>query len=97
RARLGSVQDLSVCAVTGIGPDKDVLAAGRKMNAGAVLTGSVQRADEQLRVTVEMVNVADGRIVWGKTFDDSSANILALQDSIVGEVARVLKIRLGSR
>ena len=30
-------------------------------------------------------------------FDDNSANIFALQDSIVGEVARVLKVRLGSR
>jgi DNA-binding winged helix-turn-helix (wHTH) protein/TolB-like protein len=97
RARLGSVQDLSVCAASAVRSDKDVIAAGRELNAEAVLTGSVQRADERLRVTVEMVNVADGRIVWGKTFDDSSANIFALQDSIVGEVARVLRIRFTSQ
>src|SRR5207244_7502769 len=83
--------------VTVIRPDEDALAAWRELNVDAVLTGSVQRANERLRVTVEMVNVLDGRIVWGKTFDDSSANIFALQDSIVGEVARVLNVQFSSR
>lgn len=93
RARLGSVEDLIVRP----GPDNvaitDAIAAGRELNVEAVLTGSVQRSDERIRVTIEMIDVGKGRIVWGRIFDDDSSNLFELQDSIVGEVTRFLKIR----
>lgn len=97
RARLGSVQDLIVRPGPIDAKVEDVVAAGRELNVDAVLTGSVQRSSERIRVTVEMVDVGNGRIVWGKTFDDSSSNLFELQDSIVGEVARFLRVRLTSR
>lgn len=96
RARLGSVEDLTVRPVSPDRVERDAMAAGRELAVDAVLTGSVQRSQERIRVTVEMVDVAGGRIVWGKTFDDTSSNIFALQDSIAGEVARVLKVRFGA-
>ena len=96
RARLGSVEDLTVRPVSMVRVEQDAMAAGRELAVDAVLTGSVQRSDERIRVTVEMVDVAGGRIVWGKTFDDTSSNIFALQDSIAGEVARALKVRFGA-
>jgi TolB-like protein len=43
-----------------------------------------------------VLDVNDGRIVWGKTFDEAASNTFALQDMIAGEVARALKIRLSS-
>ena len=95
RARLGSVQDLIVRPAPD-GAFHDVIATGRNLDVDAVLTGSVQRTRERIRVTVEMVDVGSGRVVWGKTFDDSSANLFELQDLIVGEVARVLQVRLTS-
>ena len=97
RARLGSVQDLTVRpSGTGVA-DLDAVAAGRELHVDAVLTGSVQRNKERLRVAVEMLDVADGRIVWGKTFDDNYSNMFELQDSIATEVARVLKVKYSSR
>ena len=95
RARLGSVEDLTVRPVATNG-DRDALAAGRDMHVDSVLTGSVQRDHERIRVAVEMLDVADGRIIWGRTFDDNDANIFHLQDSIASEVARVLRVRLSS-
>lgn len=93
RARLGSVDDLIVRRDAGDASDRDVVAAGRRLQVEAVVTGSVQRDHDRIRVAVEMLDVTDGHIVWSKTFDDSSANLFALQDSIAGEIARVLNVR----
>jgi len=96
RARLGSVADLTIRPTPNAIQGQDVLIAGRELKVDAVVTGSVQRADDRVRITVEMIDVIDGRIVWGKTFDDSVANIFALQDSIAGEVASALRVKLTS-
>lgn len=96
RARLGSVQDLTLRAGGPSLGDRDALAAGREMHVDTVVTGSVQRDRERVRVAVELLDVADGRIMWGKTFDDNFSNIFELQDSIAGEVARVLRVKFSS-
>jgi len=94
RARLGSVEDLVVLPAPS---ETDALSAGQQLQVDAVVTGSVQRDQDRVRVAVEMVDVSNGRIVWGKTFDDDASNIFALQDAIAVEVARVLKVRFSSR
>ncbi len=96
RARLGSVQDLIVRRDGPALPDQDVIAAGRRLRVDAVVTGSVQRDHDRIRVAVELLNTADGRIVWSKTFDDSDANLFELQDSIAAEIANVLNVSIAS-
>ena len=93
RARLGSVEDLVVRPAPG---ETDAMTAGQQLQVDAVVTGSVQRDQDRVRVAVEMVDVSNGRIVWGKTFDEDAANVFALQDTIAIEVARVLKVRFSS-
>jgi DNA-binding winged helix-turn-helix (wHTH) protein/TolB-like protein len=93
RARLGSVEDLIVRHAP---EDQDILDAGRQLNVDSVVTGTVQQENGRVRVAVEVLDVNDGRIVWGKTFDEAASNTFALQDMIAGEVARALKIRLSS-
>jgi len=97
RARLGSVQDLTVRPGDIVTADQDALAVGRRLQVDTVVTGSVQRDHDRIRVVVEMLDVSGGRIVWGRTFDDSASNLFALQDSIAGEVARELNISFVSR
>ena len=94
RARLGSVEDLVVRPAPA---DTDALAAGRRLNVDTVVTGSVQRDRDRVRVVVEMVDVANGRIIWGKTFDESVSNVFTLQDAIAGEVATALHVNSSSR
>jgi len=96
RARLGSVHDLIVLRDNMTHGDRDVIAAGRRLKVDTVITGSVQRDHERIRVAVELLNTADGRIVWSKTYDASASNMFALQDSIAGEIARVLNVRIAS-
>ena len=97
RARLGSVQDLPVRPSDIVTTDQDALAVGRRLQVDTVVTGSVQRDHDRIRVVVEMLDVAGERIVWGRTFDDSASNLFALQDSIAGEVAQELNISFVSR
>jgi len=93
RARLGSVEDLVVLPAPG---ETDAMSAGQQLRVDAVVTGSVQRDQDRVRVAVEMVDVSNGRILWGKTFDEDASNVFALQDAIAVEVARVLKVRFSS-
>lgn len=94
RARLGSVEDLVVLPAPG---ETDALSAGQQLHVDAVVTGSVQRDQDRVRVAVQMVDVSNGRIIWGKTFDEDASKVFALQDAIAVEVARVLNVRFSSR
>ncbi|HKX83541.1 MAG TPA: winged helix-turn-helix domain-containing protein [Pyrinomonadaceae bacterium] len=90
RAKLGSLDDITVR--TG-GPDQashDVLDTGRRLQVDLVLAGSIQRDEGHIRVAVEMVSVSRERIVWGKVFDAASESIFELQDLIAKDVLEAL-------
>jgi DNA-binding winged helix-turn-helix (wHTH) protein/TolB-like protein len=91
RAKLGSLEDVTVRPVDPQVPDGDVVQAGRAMNVDVVVTGSIQRDKDRVRVAVEMVDVSGARILWGNTFDKSYSNAFELQDSIATAVASALK------
>ncbi len=90
RAKLGSLDDVRVRPESVNPPSDDVIDAGRRMHVDVVLTGSIQRDDDRVRVAVEMVDVSNEQIMWGSTFDDTSANSFDLQDSIAAAVLNAL-------
>jgi TolB-like protein len=90
RAKLGSLDDVTVRPEYVDPSSEDALDAGRRMHVDVVLTGSIQRDEDRVRVAVEMVDVSNERIVWGNTFDDSSSNAFDLQDSIASAVLNAL-------
>jgi serine/threonine-protein kinase len=61
--------------------------AARALNATMLVEGTVQRAKERLRVSVRLVSVGNDSTVWAGTFDGSTNDALALQDSTVKAVA----------
>jgi serine/threonine-protein kinase len=61
--------------------------AARALNANMLVEGTVQRAKERLRVSVRLVSVGNDSTVWAGTFDGSTNDALALQDSTVKAVA----------
>ncbi len=98
RAKLGSLEDITVYPDLQEGPVRDALDAGRQMNVDVVLAGSIQEEQGRIRVAVEMVDVRSRRIVWGRTFDETVSNTFELQDSIATAVAERLNMpRLNSR
>ena len=94
RARLGSVEDLIVRPAAA---DADVMDAGHRLHADTVVRGSIHRDGDRIRVVVEMVDVVDGRVMWGKTFDETASDVFALQDAISGDVAFALNTLRSSR
>jgi TolB-like protein/DNA-binding winged helix-turn-helix (wHTH) protein/Tfp pilus assembly protein PilF len=74
----------------------EAAAAGRELQVDAVLAGGFQRVGESVRVTVQLVDVRDGRTLWAQTFDDELTNIFAVQDSISAKVTDEIAPQLSS-
>ena len=91
----GRVTVAPASAVLGYGgANQDPLAAGRELGVDAVLDGQVQRAGEQVRVTVQLIRVRDGEPLWAEKFDERFSDIFRIQDSISEHVASALTLRL---
>ncbi|MGD2121389.1 MAG: tetratricopeptide repeat protein [Gemmatimonadota bacterium] len=95
---LAKVQGLQVAARTSsfVYRDRaeDVRAIGRELNVSAVLEGSVQRSGNRLRVTTQLVSVADGYHLWSERFDREMEDVFVIEDQIAEQVARALRVIL---
>jgi DNA-binding winged helix-turn-helix (wHTH) protein/TolB-like protein/Tfp pilus assembly protein PilF len=72
----------------------DPIATGRTLGVDAVLSGTVQRSADHLRVSVQLVNVGNERTVWSGKFDQAFTDIFGIQDSISDRVAQSLVLNL---
>jgi TolB-like protein/DNA-binding winged helix-turn-helix (wHTH) protein/tetratricopeptide (TPR) repeat protein len=61
------------------------------------LEGSVRRQDEQVRISVRLVRVADETTVWTESFDRNVSDVLSLQSEIASRIGRELQIRVFPR
>ena len=73
----------------------DESAIARELGVGSLLTGSVQRAAGQVRVSVSLVSATDGAVTWTEKYDRPLTNVFALQDEIARAVATKLLGALG--
>ncbi len=73
---------------------RDPVVVGRELLADAILEGSIQRAGERIRVTAQLVRVADGATLWADKFDERGADILAVEDAISEQAAHALVLCL---
>ncbi|MEZ5429377.1 MAG: winged helix-turn-helix domain-containing protein [Pyrinomonadaceae bacterium] len=77
-----------------VDPGADPLLAGRELEVDAVLDGKIQRSDDKIRVTVQLLRVSDGSTVWAGSFDDFFTNIFAVQDSISEKLTASLALKI---
>ena len=68
--------------------------AGKALGVASVLTASMTRSGNRLRVTASLVNTADDNVLWSDTFEANDQDQFALQDQLVGAIAGALKLRL---
>src|SRR6185312_6060947 len=71
-------------------------AVGRELGVDSVLEGTVQRINERVRVTVQLVNVSVRNPLWARNFDENITDIFGLQDTISEQVARAMLVELNS-
>ncbi|MFZ0063974.1 MAG: winged helix-turn-helix domain-containing protein [Pyrinomonadaceae bacterium] len=68
--------------------------AGRELAAEAVLSGRVTRAGDRIRVTVQLVDVIDNRLLWADKLDHSFTDVFTYEDFISERVASALNLEL---
>jgi DNA-binding winged helix-turn-helix (wHTH) protein/TolB-like protein/Flp pilus assembly protein TadD len=78
-------------------PKTDPLQAARAMGVDSVVSGKIQRSGDRIRVTVQLVRVRDGRALWAQTFDEQTAGIFAVEDSISEKIVQALAVNLASQ
>jgi len=77
------------------GKNLDLRTVGEQLNVATVLEGSVRRAGGRIRITAQLVNVADGYHLWSERYDRELTDIFAIQDEIATAIAGKLKVTLG--
>ena len=96
---LAKIPKLNVVARTSVfefkGKGGDVREIGRKLGVSNIVEGSVRRDREQVRVTAQLVRVADGFHIWSETYDRKLESVFALQDEIAQRIGAALKLSLG--
>ncbi|UCH85265.1 MAG: protein kinase [Candidatus Latescibacterota bacterium] len=76
------------------GVNIDIRDIGRKLGVETVLEGSVQKAGKRLRITAQLVNVADGYHLWSKRYDRDLEDVFTIQEEIAEKIVDALKGRL---
>jgi len=96
--RLSTLRQIKVRSLSAVRKYHDVgtdpVAAGRELAVDEVVEGNIQKEGDKLRVTVRLVNVADGTSQWAEKFDEKFTEIFSVQDSISEQVAAVLVVKL---
>ena len=95
---LSKIQSLRVASRTSSfafkGKNEDMGEIGRKLKVATVLEGSVRKAGNKLRVTAQLVNVAEGYQLWSERYDRLLEDVFEIQDEIAGNIVRALRVVL---
>jgi serine/threonine-protein kinase len=95
---LSQLTDLKVIARSSVfrykGKDLDVQSIGRELNVRAVLVGQIKQEGDELRITVELMDVQGNRSIWGDTYQRKTADIRTVQREIARNVSEKLRLKL---
>jgi len=78
------------------GKHLDLHIVGERLNVRTVLEGSVRRAGNRFRISVQLVNVSDGYQLWAERYDREIQNVFEVQEEISHAIANRLKVDLFS-
>ena len=73
---------------------EDIREIGRRLDVRNLLEGSVRRAGDQLRITTQLISVADGSHLWSERFDRRLEDVFAIQDEIALATVEKLEVEL---
>jgi eukaryotic-like serine/threonine-protein kinase len=95
---LARVKGLAVVSRTSAfqfkGSPIDVREIGERLDVRTVLEGSVRRAGNRLRISVQLVNVTDGFHIWSERFDRTVDDVFLIQDEIARSITESLRVTL---
>jgi len=95
---LTRVQGLQVASRTSAfafkGKGGDAREIGQRLNVETLLEGSVRKAGDKLRISAQLINVADGYHLWSDRFDRDLEDVFTIQDEIAGSIVKALRVIL---
>ena len=93
-----SVAGLTLIARTSVmgykGTTKKVEDIGRELSVGTILEGSVRKAGNKLRITVQLIDVQSQGHLWAQSYDRDFDDVFAVQSDVARRVAEALKVRM---
>ena len=95
-AALGSIDGLKVIARTSVtkykSSQKTIAEISRELRVGTVLEGSVRKANDKIRVTVQLIDAESEEHLQAHTYDRELRNVFQIQSEISEAVAEGLKL-----
>jgi len=76
------------------GQQTDIQSVGQKLGVQTLLQGSVRKANDTLRITVELINTEDGYHLWARQYDRKLKDVLDIQEEIANSIASALSVTL---
>ncbi len=93
--KIGGLKVIARTSVMGYkGGQKKIDQIARELTVGTVIEGSVRKAGDNLRITVQLIDSESGDHLWSESFDREMKDIFAIQSEISKEVAAALKVKL---
>ena len=98
---LSNVSGLTVISRTSTmqykGAKKNLTDIGRELGAGTLLEGSVRKAGNRVRITIQMLDAKEDKHLWAQSYDRELQDIFAVQSDVANNVADALKVKLLDR
>jgi len=95
---LSKIQTLRVTSRTASfafrGKSEDIAEIGQKLKVSTFLEGSVRKMGNRIRITAQLVNVADGYQLWSEKYDRELEDVFAIQDDISQAIVKALRVIL---
>jgi TolB-like protein/Flp pilus assembly protein TadD len=97
-ARLSTVSNIELvsrwASMQFKGAKQDPRTVGRDLGARYIVGGSVRRFQDSVRITVQLVDVATNRQIWGNTYKGKLDDIFDIQEQVAQQIVEALKLKL---
>lgn len=78
------------------GLNEDLRVIGQALNVKTLLEGSVRKSGDRVRITAQLIDVADATRIWSESYDRTMTDIFAVQDDVAAAIIDALKIHIGA-
>ena len=96
--RLSQLPDLKVSPVSSVirykGKEFDAKKIAAELGVGAVMSGRMTQRGDNLTISVELIDAANNKILWGEQYDRKLADLLATQREIAATITQKLQLKL---
>jgi len=76
------------------GSEKDIRTIGRELGARYIMEGSVRKFRDDLRISIQLIDVSGGVQLWGETYKGKIADVFDIQEKVAKEIVEALRLKL---